>query len=111
MGLSHDVAPRVREAFAQSRLHDAELLLACADRRRRFGTELAALELDDLAGLLGRRPASLGAGLTELDAKIGDGQLPDELALSYLTRRALRDEWLWAPAASLYPGRRWADLD
>jgi len=109
--LSHDVAPRVREAFAQSRLHDAELLLACAERRRRFGTELAALELDDLAGLLGRRPASLGAGLTELDAKIGGGQLPDELALPYLTRRALRDEWLWAPAASLYPGRRWADLD
>jgi hypothetical protein len=31
--------------------------------------------------------------------------------VAYLTRRARRDEWLWAPAASLYPDRRWADLD
>ena len=109
--LRNDVAPRVEQPFAQSRLRDAEILLACAERRRRHGSEVAALELDDLGGVLGRRPESVEAGLEELDIKIGDGQLPDETVVSYLTRRARRDEWLWAPAASLYPDRRWADLD
>jgi aminoglycoside phosphotransferase (APT) family kinase protein len=109
--LRHDVAPRLVQPFAQSRLRDAEILLACAERRRRHDSELAALELDDLAGVLGRRPETLETGLEELDAKIGEGMLPDETVVPYLTRRARRDEWLWAPAASLYPDRRWSDLD
>jgi aminoglycoside phosphotransferase (APT) family kinase protein len=109
--LNHDVAPSVDQPFAQSRLHDAGLLLACAERRRRHGSELETLEFDDLAGVLGRRPESVGAGLEELDARIHDGQLPDEAVVPYLTRRAYRDEWLWAPAVSLYPHRRWAVLD
>ena len=31
--------------------------------------------------------------------------------LRYLTRRALRDEWLWAPAVALYPKRQWSPID
>jgi aminoglycoside phosphotransferase (APT) family kinase protein len=109
--LSHDVAPRVEQPFARSRLHDAQLLLACAERRRRHGSELASLELDDLAGVLGRRPNSIEQGLQEMDTRVGDGSLPDEAVIPYLTRRARRDEWLWAPAVSLYPDRHWAELD
>ena len=109
--LTHDVAPGIEQPFAQSRLHDVDLLLACADRRRRHGRELAALELDDLAGLLGRRPPSLADGFAELDGRIARGDLPDDAVLTYLSRRAWRDEWLWSPVVSLYPDRRWSAID
>jgi aminoglycoside phosphotransferase (APT) family kinase protein len=109
--LSHDVAPALDQPFAQSRLHDAQLLVACAERRRRYAPDIAALEWEDLTGVLGRRPDSVEAGLAELDARITERELPDEAVIPYLTRRARRDEWLWAPAASLYPDRRWGDLD
>ena len=109
--LTHDVAPTVEPAFAQSRLHDVDLLLACADRRRRHGPELAARELDELSALLGHRPASLADGFGELDGRIHGGDLPDDEVLPYLTRRARRDEWLWAPVVGLYPDRRWSSID
>ena len=109
--LTHDVAPGLDQRFAQSRLVDVDLLLASADRRQRHGKALATCELDELADLLGRRPASLGEGLTQLSQLIEAEQLPDEEVLTYLTHRALRDEWLWAPVVSLYPDRRWSALD
>ena len=31
--------------------------------------------------------------------------------ITYLTRRAYRDEWLYEPAVSLYPERTWSELD
>ena len=109
--LTNDVTPTVEAAFAQSRLHDVDLLLACADRRRRHGPELAARELDELSTLLGHRPASLADGFGELDGGIQGGDLPDDEVLPYLTRRAWRDEWLWAPVVGLYPDRRWSSID
>jgi hypothetical protein len=109
--VTHDVAPAVTDAFAASRLNDVDILLQCLDRRRRYGGDIAAAELDDLSGLLGHRPSSLPEGLNELDAGIGAGTLADGAVLRYLTRRALRDEWLWAPAVELYPNRQWAPID
>jgi len=109
--LTNDVAPVLEQPFAQSRLHDVDLLLASADRRRRHEAELAARELDELAGLLGRRPPSLAEGFVELENRIERDDLPDDVVLTYLTRRAWRDEWLWAPVVSLYPDRRWSAID
>ena len=46
-----------------------------------------------------------------LDAAIRAHTLEDPPLIQYLTRRAYRDEWLYTPAASIYPDRRWATLD
>ena len=47
----------------------------------------------------------------QLDRAIRERRLGDEPLVRYLTRRAWRDEWLHAPAAALYPERRWSPID
>ena len=39
------------------------------------------------------------------------GSVDDAAVITYLTRRAYRDEWLYEPAVSLYPERTWSALD
>jgi aminoglycoside phosphotransferase (APT) family kinase protein len=109
--IAHDVAPAVKDAFASSRLNDVDILLQCLDRRRRYGDDIATAELDDLGELLGHRAPSVDSGLHELDDAISAGSVEDAGVLRYLTRRALRDEWLWAPAVALYPKRQWSPID
>lgn len=109
--IANDVMPAVDTAFAQSRLHDVEVLVQCIDRRRRFGAALERIECDEIGGLLGRRPRSLTSGLMSLEAAIRRGRLDDAAVLSYLARKAYREEWLHAPAVSLYPARAWSPID
>jgi aminoglycoside phosphotransferase (APT) family kinase protein len=109
--LDHDVRPGVSDPFAASRVGDISILVQCMDRRRRHGAMLASIECDELAALLGSRPASATGGLAELDAALQVGGVDHGEALRYLARRAYRDEWLHAPAVSLYPERNWSAID
>ncbi len=109
--LEHDVEPALASPFARSRAAEARILVEVVDRRHRFGPALAATEREELGALLGRRPRSLGDGLRALDRAIRARALGDEAIVHYLLRRALRDEWLHAPAVGLYPERRWAEID
>ena len=109
--LEHDVGPHIEDLFAQSRANDVKVLIQCMDRRRRYAATLAEIERDELAMLLGRRPKSAADGLRKLDAAIRKGGLDDAATLRYLTRRAFRDEWLYAPAVALYPQRSWSAID
>ena len=68
--LDHDVRPRVTDAFARSRLDDAELLIRIMDRRRRYGAALDAIECDEMASVLGTRPATRAEGTRALDDAI-----------------------------------------
>jgi aminoglycoside phosphotransferase (APT) family kinase protein len=109
--LANDVEPHLSDAFATSRAKDVNILVQCMDRRRRHGPMLDSIECDELTALLGSRPASARAGLAELDAALVAGRTDDAEVLRYLSRRAYRDEWLHAPAVSLYPERNWSALD
>ena len=109
--LANDVAPNVEGLFAKSRANDVEVLIRCMERRRRFGAALAEIERSELAEVLGRRPKSAEDGLRKLDTAIRKGSLDDAATLRYLTRRAYRDEWLYAPAVTLYPERNWSPID
>ncbi len=109
--LQHDIGPHLTDAFAASRANDVGILLEVMERRRRFGAQLASIECDELATLLGSRPSDLGEGLRRLDDAIRTGGLDGAATIRYLTRRAYRDEWLHAPAVALYPDRRWSALD
>jgi aminoglycoside phosphotransferase (APT) family kinase protein len=109
--VDNDVLPHLSDLFAASRANDVKVLVQVIDRRRRYGAALAAIECDELEALLGARPSSLAEGLRSLDAAIGQRRLDDRAVITYLTRRAYRDEWLHAPAVALYPERRWSALD
>jgi aminoglycoside phosphotransferase (APT) family kinase protein len=109
--LAHDVEPALASPFARSRAAEARILVEVIERRRRFGPALAAAERDELGALLGRRPRNLAEGRRALDRAVRERALGDEAVVRYLTRRAYRDEWLHAPAAALYPNRRWSEID
>lgn len=109
--IDNDVQPHLSDLFGKSRANDVKVLVQVMDRKRRYGATLDAIECDELGALLGTRPASLAEGLRALDDAIAKGSLDDAAVITYLTRRAYRDEWLYAPAVALYPERFWAKLD
>ena len=112
--LERDVVPKLTDAFASSRATDAVRLIRIMDRRRRYGAALDAIECDELAPVLGARPATAADGLKALDELITVGDLDDDTdaaVITYLLRRAYRNEWLYEPAVSLYPERTWSELD
>jgi len=109
--LDHDVLPDLASPYARSRAVEARILVEVIDRRCRFGPALAADEREELGALLGRRPRTLAEGWRALERAIAAHALGDEPIVRYLTRRSWRDEWLHAPAAALYPNRRWSPVD
>lgn len=108
---SHDVEPAITSDFAAQRARDVAILIECMDRCRRYGAALEAIECEEMAPLVGRRPDSAAAGHAALVDAIREGRFEDEPLVRYLTRKAYRDEWLYAPAVALYPDRHWAELD
>jgi hypothetical protein len=109
--IERDVAPKLGDAFAASRAQDAAALVRVMDRRRRFGPALDAIECDEMAAVLGDRPADRSEGTAALDALIASGSFDDAAVITYLTRRAYRDEWLHDPVVARYPERRWSPVD
>ena len=109
--LESDVLPRLDDEFARTRVRDIGIIVACMDRQARYGNELATIECREIGELLGQSHSDYPAALSALDAAIEAQALDDEPLIRYLARRAYRDEWLYAPAAYLYPGRHWSPLD
>lgn len=108
---ANEVTPAVGDPFARSRARDVATLVACMDRKRRYGRAIDAIELDEIGGLVGRRPTDAEDAVRVLDEAIRSGRLADERVIPYLTRRAYREEWLYAPSVELYPARSWSVLD
>lgn len=107
----NDVAAKLDDPFAQSRAEAVRILIACMDRRRRFGPAIEEIDRDELGTLLGNRPATRAEGLAALDDAIRERRIEDAPLVQYLARNAYRDEWLYAPAVDLYPARRWSQID
>lgn len=107
----NDVVPAVESPFARSRAKDVATLVACMDRKRRYGAAVDAIEVDEIGALLGQKPKDAGDAVRVLDEAIRARKIPDEKIVPYLTRRAYREEWLYAPCVELYPARNWSALD
>jgi aminoglycoside phosphotransferase len=109
--LRREVLPNVGDTWARHQLEHSALLVECMDRVARLGPTVDAIEVDELAALLGTRPASAQDGLASLDAALRrwDGERDDEV-LRYLGRRAYRTEELYAPVVALFPGRQFSPL-
>ncbi|MFK7976220.1 MAG: phosphotransferase family protein [Halioglobus sp.] len=110
-GLSRDLAPELSSEFAQSRVRDIAILIECQDRIRRFEPEMQAQEISEIAKLLSSAPTDIEKSNLALRNAIESQSLPDETLIPYLARRAYRREWLFWPAATLYPDRTWSAID
>ena len=87
--------PRIEDSFLQHRMGVVLRLVARLRNAALIGPEIEALELDDMAGLLGSRPRSLREGNREMEALVrrSGADLDETLAL-YFYRHALREEAL-----------------
>lgn len=109
--LRRDVLPELQTPFARSRLGDARVLIACAEREHRYGDAIRADNAAEIAALLGQQPTDYATATTRLLGAMQERLIADEPLLHYLAHKAYRDEWLYQPAASLYPQRNWSALD
>lgn len=107
----HDVSRAIQDDFAARRAQDVKILIECMDRKRRFGAAIEAIECDEMAPLLGKRPAGMAEGNARLCARIMAHELEDAPLVQYLARKSYRDEWLYQPAVDIYPARFWSRLD
>ncbi len=109
--LAAEVVPLLDDAFTRHQVAGSiqVLGLLAADQVR--GGRPDDEELDDLAGLLGGRPASVPDGLADLDARIAAGRCDDGAVLAYLTRRALRTADRMRPLMGKFADHRFAPLE
>ena len=109
--LRREVLPSIDATWARHQLEHSALLVECMDRVARLGATVDAIEVDELAVLLGERPVTAEAGLASLDAALreSDGDRDDDV-LRYLARRAYRAEDLYAPVVALFPAREFSPL-
>jgi hypothetical protein len=76
----------------------------------RNGAEFDEHEIDDIARLLGRSPASLDDGRIDLAAAARDGKVSFEDYLLYHWSRLTRDDWLMKPSSGAMYERGWPAL-
>lgn len=109
--MEKDVGPMIEDAFAARRAKDVKILIECMDRKRRYGAAIDEIECAEMTALLGTQPKSVAEGNTRLCEAFRSHAIEDAPAIEYLTRKAYRDEWLYAPAVAIYPDRAWSKID
>jgi hypothetical protein len=109
--LNTDILPRLDDEFAKTRVRDVSILVECMERQSLYGRQLESTEAEEIGQLLGRSYSEYAEAVAALNDAIRARTLEDAALIRYLARRAYRDEWLYAPAVSLYPDRRWSALD
>ena len=101
--LTEVILPGVESPEAQRRARAALLYVSHLMALDRLGPALAEAELDDLAEVLGHRPATAAEGHAELAASIREAIEPPDLAgpdlLGYFWRAGHRQIALWPLAA------------
>jgi hypothetical protein len=109
--LRREVLPALDDTWARHQLEHSALLVECMDRVARLGPLVDEIEVGELEALLGERPRTAAEGLALLDAAIREWDgARDADVLRYLARRAYRAEELYAPAAALFPDRRFSAI-
>jgi aminoglycoside phosphotransferase (APT) family kinase protein len=102
--LRDDVAPNVSGEYASDLVRTSALMVETLKRQHELGAWLEETELDELAAILGGRPADLRSGRAALQAVvIADDGTRDEELVRAMGRIAWRAEVVAAPVVSLFP--------
>jgi hypothetical protein len=106
------VAPAVADGWARDQVGAMARLVAHLGRRERLGPACDELECDDLADVLGHRPADVASGRAALAAVIPTwaGER-DQSVIRYLVARSRREETVAAPLMTALPTVRLQPLD
>jgi aminoglycoside phosphotransferase (APT) family kinase protein len=93
--LREEQLPHIEDSFLQHRMKMLLRLVAHMRNIGEIGREIEALELDDMAELLGSRPENLRAGTRALEQLVRRaGPELDQTLTQYFYRHALREEAL-----------------
>lgn len=98
--LKNEHAPQIQGAYQQHRMRSTTFLFEHLRTLWRVGAFLAAQDLDEMAALLGTRPASIAEGNEKLDRLVRDaGPERDEQLIRYFYRCSRRKELALGDAA------------
>ena len=110
--LRNELLPHIPDHFLQHRLRLNLRLLAHIRNVAEIGHEIDALELDDMAQLLGHRPRTVREGHRAMEALVRTaGPDMDEALTRYFYRHALRQEALMRGGMGRAEGIRATPID
>lgn len=104
------VVPTITDPLAKTRSKGLARIIKYLAQVDAHGSFFEACELDDLEGLLGQRPRSIGDGRALVAAEVRAERLGDEEYLRYLWRRVARETALARPAMGALADRHWPPL-
>jgi aminoglycoside phosphotransferase (APT) family kinase protein len=104
------VVPRIADPLARQRSKGFARIIKYLAEINRHGGFYESMELEDIASLVGERPASLVDGRRLVAAAVTSGTLSDEDYLRYQWRRVARENELLRPASGVMADRHWPPL-
>jgi len=110
LGSLQTIVPRIGDPLAGQWTKGVARVVKYLQELDASGRHYADLESDEIAELLGRRPASVGEGRAELAAAARDGRVGDEDYVRYLWHKVQRDDHLMRGASGALHDRTWPPL-
>ncbi|WP_406857615.1 phosphotransferase family protein [Alsobacter sp. KACC 23698] len=108
--LRHDIADVSAEPGVVAAAKNAAKVIKYLRAYDRYGPLIEATECDELASLLGERPASLQDGMARLGEALKAGRIPFETALAFFAGSVARDAELAASSSGGLAGRSFPPL-
>src|SRR5215207_3379568 len=110
LAMLRTITPRIEDPLATQWTKGVARLVTYLRDIDASGRQFAALEVADLAVLLGDPPETVLAGREAAAAATAAGEIPDEDYVRYLWNRVLRDDHLMRNASGALQRRTWPPL-
>ncbi|HET6966025.1 MAG TPA: phosphotransferase family protein [Acidimicrobiales bacterium] len=107
LGTLRTIAPRIADPLAGQWVKGVARVVKYLEDLDRSGRDFAALELEEIGSLLGRRPPSLEEGRRALADAVRAGQVGGEDYVRYMWHRTCRDDRLMRGASGALHERTW----
>ena len=104
------IVPRIEDPLASQWTKGVARALKYLREIDLSGNDFDATDLDEIAGLLGTRPASVGSGRAELVEAVRAQRVSHDAYVQYLWRQAKRDDYLMRDASGALRTRTWPPL-
>jgi aminoglycoside phosphotransferase (APT) family kinase protein len=104
------ITPRIEDPLAARWTKGVARLLRYLGEADLVGRDHVLAELDELAAVLGSRPASVAEGRARLDAALAAGEVDSGSFLRLAWARVMREDELMRPASGVLGRRTWPPL-
>jgi aminoglycoside phosphotransferase (APT) family kinase protein len=110
LAMLRTITPRIDDPLAAQWTKGVARLVTYLRDVDASGRQVADLELDDLAAVLGHRPASVAEGRAEVAEAVAAGKVSDEAYVRYLWNAVMREDHLMRNASGALSRRTWPPL-